>query len=135
MNTFVYEIGCEEKDLDKREKIDALKMTPPEWTRVKQFLDLLAVSTESTGITLQYLTPSSSKHADRAQQAFSSETEPSLHIGLPALEALHRAWSTRAKNEKYSRFADALNDGISYIAEYYQKTRESDAYIFSMCKL
>jgi hypothetical protein len=43
VDIFVYEIGREEKDLEKRKKIDGLKLTPEEWGRVKSFLDLLAV--------------------------------------------------------------------------------------------
>jgi hypothetical protein len=43
VDIFVYEIGREEKDLEKRKKIDGLKLTPEEWGQVKCFLDLLAV--------------------------------------------------------------------------------------------
>jgi hypothetical protein len=75
------------------------------------------------------------QHADRAQQAFSSDEGPSLHSGLPALEALHKAWSSRAKKAKYSHFRGALDEAAAKIAEYYDKTATSDAFIFSMCQL
>ena len=75
------------------------------------------------------------KHADKAQQAFSSDQGPSLHLALPALEALHKAWSSRASNVKYEPFWDALDAGTSKITDYYQKTADSDAYTFAMCKL
>jgi hypothetical protein len=75
------------------------------------------------------------QHADRAQQAFSSDEGPSLHSGLPALEALHKAWSSRAKKPKYFDFRNALNDAAAKIAEYYDKTATSDAFILAMCKL
>ncbi|OBZ73926.1 hypothetical protein A0H81_06552 [Grifola frondosa] len=54
VNTFVYEIGCEEKNLVKRCKIDDLKLSKQEWDRVKLFLNLLG-------------------HADNGQQSFSSK--------------------------------------------------------------
>ncbi|KIM73229.1 hypothetical protein PILCRDRAFT_93154 [Piloderma croceum F 1598] len=72
------------------------------------------------------------EHADRAQQAFSSDEGPSLHSGLPALEALHKAWSSRAKKAKYFHFWTALDDAAAKIAEYYDKTATLDAFIFSM---
>lgn len=74
-----------------------------------------------------------SKHADKHQQAFSSDKGPSLHRALPALEKLHKAWSTRASTDKYSDFQDALNAGAAKINDYYTKTAESDAYTFAMC--
>ena len=43
MDEFVYEIAREESDLEKRRKIDALKLTEEEWKRVKLFMDLLRV--------------------------------------------------------------------------------------------
>jgi len=75
------------------------------------------------------------QHADAAQQAFSSDEGPSLHLALPALEALHKAWSSRAERPKYAHFEPALNEAITKIAEYYDKTSTSDAFILSMCKL
>ncbi|KAJ3978422.1 hypothetical protein F5890DRAFT_1548481, partial [Lentinula detonsa] len=56
-----------------------------------------------------------------AQQAFSSEKEPSLHIGIPALEALHRTWRMRSTRAKYSEFHLALEDGVAKVEEYYEK--------------
>ena len=43
INTFVYEIGRDEKDLEKREKIDNLRLDAKEWKTLKLFNDLLAV--------------------------------------------------------------------------------------------
>ncbi|RDB14951.1 putative AC transposase [Hypsizygus marmoreus] len=113
VDTFVYEIGLEEPDLQKRAKLDALKLTPDEWKRVKKFIDLLA-------------------HSDRAQQAFSSENTPTLHNAVPALEALHAAWSARRDRDKYEDFSTALTAGLEKIEEYYEKTSESHAYTFAM---
>ncbi|KAH7902996.1 hypothetical protein BJ138DRAFT_1021272 [Hygrophoropsis aurantiaca] len=116
VNTFVYELGVKESDLRKRTKIDALMLSPDEWIRVRLFTDLLA-------------------HADRAQQAFSSDAGPSLHYALPALEGLHKAWLSRSEKVKYIDFTDALSAGVEKINEYYEKTADSDAYIFAMCML
>ena len=52
---------------------------------------------------------------------------------IPALEALHKAWSSRAGRDKYAEFADALAAGINKIVEYYNKTAESDVHVFAMC--
>lgn len=72
------------------------------------------------------------KHADNAQQAFSSEHTCTLHLAIPALEALHRAWSSRAERSKYEQFADALESAYTKIDGYYEKTTESPAYIMTM---
>jgi hypothetical protein len=47
INTFVYEIGRDEKDLGKREKINNLRLDAEEWDELKLFNDLLAVSPTS----------------------------------------------------------------------------------------
>jgi len=47
INTFVYEIGRDENDLGKREKIDNLRLDAEEWDELKLFNDLLAVSPTS----------------------------------------------------------------------------------------
>jgi hypothetical protein len=75
------------------------------------------------------------KHADNAQQAFSSEQTSTLQLAIPALEALHRAWSSRAERLKYERFADALESACTKVDEYYEKTTESPAYIMAMSML
>jgi hypothetical protein len=43
VNIFMYEMGLQEQDLEKRVKIDYLRLTPAEWTCVGQFADLLSV--------------------------------------------------------------------------------------------
>jgi hypothetical protein len=43
VDTFVYEMGLQESNLSKRAKIDCLKLSPTEWSRVGQFADLLSV--------------------------------------------------------------------------------------------
>ena len=63
---------------------------------------------------------------------FSSDSVPTLHLGIPALEALHRAWSSRADCLEYEPFSPALHVACAKIDEYYGKTTESPAYIMSM---
>ncbi|PSR75311.1 hypothetical protein PHLCEN_2v9174 [Hermanssonia centrifuga] len=113
VDIFVYEIGLQEKSVNKRAKIDNLRPTEAEWDRIKLFIDLLG-------------------HADHAQQAFSSDRVSTLHLAIPALEALFKAWDSRRSREKYASFAEALSIGTAKIAEYYDKTGDSDAYIVSM---
>ncbi|KZT24066.1 hypothetical protein NEOLEDRAFT_1210327 [Neolentinus lepideus HHB14362 ss-1] len=114
VDTFVYEIGRDERNLEKRAKIDDLKLTAEEWKRVSVFEELL-------------------KCADLAQQAFSSEHGPSLHLALPALEALRKGWQIRKdRGGKYSPFISALRSGITKINEYYMRTVKSEAYVMSM---
>ena len=75
-----------------------------------------------------------SQHADNAQQAFSSDQASTLHLAIPALKALHRAWSSRAGRLKYWRFVPALEAACMKIDEYYEKTTESPAYLMAMSK-
>ena len=74
------------------------------------------------------------KHAENAQHAFSLEQGPTLHLAIPALEALHKAWSARVGRDKYADFTGALSAGINKIVEYYDKTEESPTYVFAMCE-
>jgi len=132
INTFVYEVGLREGNLVKHKKIDELRLSTAEWDHVKLFTSLLAVchpffmSNCSHWLIFQ--------HADNAQQ-FSSDRGPSLQQALPALEALHKAWSSRSANSKYKAFHIALNAAIEKIKQYYDRTSESEAYIMAMCKL
>lgn len=113
VDTFIDKLHPEEPDGSKRDKIRALKLDGDEWERVGLFLDLLA-------------------HANKAQQAFSSDQTPTLHLAIPALEALHRAWSSRAGRPKYGRFIPALEAACVKIDKYYEKTTESPAYLMAM---
>ncbi|KIK77155.1 hypothetical protein PAXRUDRAFT_167671, partial [Paxillus rubicundulus Ve08.2h10] len=71
-------------------------------------------------------------HADNAQQNFSSDAGPTLHLSLPALEDLHKAWDSCAIQSKYSVFSTGLNKGVEKISEYYEQTADSDAYTMVM---
>ncbi|KAG6863764.1 hypothetical protein C0993_010432, partial [Termitomyces sp. T159_Od127] len=113
VDTFVEELHWEETDPSKYDKIQALKLTKDEWTWVHLFTDLLM-------------------HADNAQQAFSSDQVSTLHLAIPALEALYRAWSSRINWTKYAPFSLALEAACEKIDVYYDKTTNSPAYIMSM---
>jgi len=43
VDVFVYEIGQDERDRTKHQKIDDLALSPVEWDKVKLFNDLLAI--------------------------------------------------------------------------------------------
>ncbi|KAF8222675.1 hypothetical protein L208DRAFT_1321119, partial [Tricholoma matsutake] len=98
---------------EAKRPIDDLFLSDAEWERIGLFNDLLA-------------------HTDNAQQAFSSDKGSTLHLALPALEALHKAWTKRAERVKYIDFIPALNAGLAKITEYYDHTADSDAYTFAM---
>ena len=72
------------------------------------------------------------QHGDNAQQSFSSDKATTLHLAIPALEALYKAWSSRAKRPKYDRFGPALHAACIKIDDYYERTTESPAYILAM---
>ncbi|GBE78338.1 hypothetical protein SCP_0112230 [Sparassis crispa] len=96
VDAFVRKMARKEKDRAKRQKLDDLQLSTDKWDCVHLFLNLLT-------------------HADNAQQAFLSDSGPALHLALPALEALHKAWSNRVEQEKYTPFAKALKAGIAKI--------------------
>jgi hypothetical protein len=56
-----------------------------------------------------------------------------LYLALPALKALHKAWTKQAEYIKYVNFVPTLNAGLAKITEYHDHTADSDAYIFAMC--
>ncbi|KAJ7800172.1 hypothetical protein B0H14DRAFT_2616394 [Mycena olivaceomarginata] len=56
----------------------------------------------------------------------------SMHSVIPALESLHRAWTTRSKKPACMEFMPALDAGLVKVAKYYDKITDSDAYIFCM---
>ncbi|KAG2066400.1 hypothetical protein BDR04DRAFT_1160282 [Suillus decipiens] len=68
----------------------------------------------------------------RAMTKLLSEKGASLHLALPALEALHKAWSTCSENPKYKPFQEALQQGVAKIHKYYNQSSECDAYIIAM---
>ena len=43
VNTLVYEMGLEEKNLKKRQKLNQLRLSQEEWERLDLFANLLAV--------------------------------------------------------------------------------------------
>lgn len=74
------------------------------------------------------------QYADQAQQAFLSSHTLSLHNALPAIEALHAAWSKKAESTraKYKLFKEGLVAAMEKLEEYYEKTAQSDVHIFAM---
>jgi hypothetical protein len=126
----VYELGVRTDNLEARKKIDALRLSEDEWHCVGIFCALLSVR---MFLLLFNRCSLETQHADKAQQAFSSEQTPTLFNAVPALETLHAAWTSRAKKFKYQAFMDALNAAAAKLNKYYKKTAESDAHILAMC--
>ena len=63
---------------------------------------------------------------------FSLKQTYTLHLAIPALKALYRAWSSRAEHLKYKQFANTLESAYTKIDKYYEKTTESSAYNMTM---
>jgi hypothetical protein len=55
-----------------------------------------------------------------------------LFNGLPALEKLHKAWSSHIKKDKFGDFKPALLARVVKIKDYYNKTALTDAYTMTM---
>lgn len=117
-------------NLTKQAKINALKLESDKWDCVKLFINLLAVCFL---LSFMFITDCPEQHSDNAQQAFSSDTGPALYFALPALEGLHKAWTSHLNSPKYAPFHAALTAATDKIHEYYKKSAECDAYIISMC--
>ncbi|KJA18309.1 hypothetical protein HYPSUDRAFT_69968 [Hypholoma sublateritium FD-334 SS-4] len=113
VNRFVSDMSKKEKNLDKKKKIDAMELSEEEWTRVGLFCNLLG-------------------YADDAQQAFSADKLPTLYNALPAIEKMYSSWEKALNKEKYAAFVPALQEGMSKLNEYYEKTAASDAHIMAM---
>ncbi|KAG2068240.1 hypothetical protein BDR04DRAFT_1119862 [Suillus decipiens] len=71
-------------------------------------------------------------YADVAQQAFSSEHGSTLHLAIPALKTLYKAWSSYTDRLKYLRFATLLQAAAMKVDKYYEKTMKSPAYIIAI---
>jgi hypothetical protein len=71
--------------------------------------------------------------ADKAQQAFSSVTVPTLCNAVPALEKLYATWEKQRALPEAKPFKSALDAAMAKVDEYYIKTAESDAHIMAMC--
>jgi hypothetical protein len=134
VDAFVYAMALKENDTEKRQKLIELKLTSSEWERIDLFLGLLTVY--KIILFIVYLTPERRviQHADKAQQEFSSDSVSTLHLGILALEALHKSWSLRANKPKDIPFAPARAKACAKGDEYY-KTTDSPAYILAMCML
>lgn len=129
-------MGLMEGDLIKCKKIGELKLCDEEWDRVENFLSLLAVRRSNLSFSLLSVDIITiyHQHADNAQQAFPSDTAATLHLAIPALEALHKAWSSRQHKIKYSVFREPLTVELAKLADYYKKSADCEAYLIAMRK-
>jgi len=66
-----------------------------------------------------------------AQQAFSSDTYPTLFMGIPALEAMH-AGLIRKRRKVSERLHNVIDAGVNRVVDYYDRTAASDSYLVSM---
>ena len=118
-----------EESLEKCRKIDHLQLSASEWGRVRTFTNLLSVSTTLTPPNCAYFPYQT---AEKAQQAFSSSTVPTLWNSVPALEKLYTTWEKQRELHEVASFRVAIDAAMVKINEYYVKTAESDAHIMAM---
>ena len=113
--TFIHEMVIAEKDLDQQIWLLELQLSDAEWGQVRTLLALLGKS-------------------EKAQQSFSSDSGPAIHLALPALEALHMAWDSRTTKPEYSDFWPVLEAGVNKINYYYDQMSINELYTIGMCK-
>lgn len=81
---------------------------------------------------MRFLALTQPQFAEDSQHKFSSDLKSTLHLALPALESLHAGWTKCAADPKYRNFSDPLAQALAKVDEYYQKTSNSNAYMFAM---
>jgi len=57
-----------------------------------------------------------------------------FHLAIPALEVLHKVWSSCADRPKYAPFAPSLHVACEKIDNYYEKTTDCPVYVMAMGK-
>jgi hypothetical protein len=134
VNAFVYAMALDKNDTTKHDRLIVLKLMTSEWECIELFLGLLVVCVFLFSFLLSF-NINVIQHADNAQQAFLSDQVSMLHLGIPALKALHKAWSSQVERPKYAPFSPALAKACEKVDEYYEKTMDSPAYILAMCML
>ncbi|KAK1216360.1 hypothetical protein PQX77_020974 [Marasmius sp. AFHP31] len=110
---FLRGLLLDETNESKASKLRALQMTDQDWQNVLMLLRLLQIT-------------------NKAQQAFSSDTYPTLHCAIPALEQMYSDWSKWRDSEKYAHFRGALTAALGVIKKYYNLTTNSGVYIIQM---
>ena len=81
---------------------------------------------------MHLLSSSQNQTSEKAQQAFSSSTIPTLCNAVPALEKMYMTWEKQRDQLESAPFQDAIYAAMAKINEYYVKTAESDAHIMAM---
>ena len=129
-DAFVDELCWEEQDLAKCDKIYELKLTSEEWEQVDTFLGLLSVCVQY--FIHQHWLICCSMPTTHSKHFHLNSFISTLHLAIPVLEALYKAWSSQADHTKYQAFADTLYAACKKVDEYYEKTTKSPVYIMSM---
>ena len=70
--------------------------------------------------------------ADKAQQAFSYSSIPTLCSAVLALEKLYATWEKQRDMPEAEPFKVSLDAALKKVNDYYQKTSDSDAHIMAM---
>ncbi|KZS86732.1 hypothetical protein SISNIDRAFT_491693 [Sistotremastrum niveocremeum HHB9708] len=95
-----------ETDPTKKAGLAKLQMQASDWAEVKSSIYVVS--------------------ADWAQQAFSSDHNPSLYYAIPALEGLHFTWNACLDNQKLKPYRNATEIGLDTVKEYYDRAADPD---------
>ena len=101
IDMFVQKLVAMEQDHDQQMKTMDLLLTDEEWACIHVLLALLG-------------------KAEEAQHSFSSDHGLAIHLAIPGLEALHKAWYSCANKAEYMDFWMGLEAGVDKIAKYYE---------------
>jgi hypothetical protein len=73
--------------------------------------------------------------SNKIQQAFSAEKRPTLWRALPLIEDLQTAWEKKRASVRFSRYHDAIDDGLAKLNKYYSRFDEKIAYMIALGKV
>ncbi|KZT35173.1 hypothetical protein SISSUDRAFT_1064717 [Sistotremastrum suecicum HHB10207 ss-3] len=107
VTSFIQILHIRETDPTKKAGLAKLQMQASDWAEVKSSIYVLSL-------------------ADWAQQAFSSDHNPSLYYAIPALEGLHFPWNACLDNQKLKPYRNATEIGLDTVKEYYDRAADPD---------
>lgn len=61
-----------------------------------------------------------------------SERLPTLWHALPAIEELQSAWEAKCDDNHFSKYKDAINDGLDKLQKYYSHFNRKPAYLLAL---
>ncbi|KZS91374.1 hypothetical protein SISNIDRAFT_456638 [Sistotremastrum niveocremeum HHB9708] len=124
VTSFIQILSIRETDTTKKAGLAKLPIQASDWAEVKSSIYVLSVR-----LSLMFfgqIIDVETKLADWAQQAFSSDHNPSLYYAIPALERLHFPWNACLDNQKVKPYRNATEIGLDTVKEYYDRAADPD---------